>query len=192
MATTSAASSSDDTSQRDSYIPVLSGQPTEYREWKKRINLYHQKMVLAKRKGESILNIASSLTGSAWRLVEYFDASKAKDDIVPSRTCWNCLINTLNMIAAFNSPLTLMVTSTLVKGLDKPCWVLSQNMMSGTGALRNTMWCFLMPSKVGTCWGRRTWPESNSNWSPCGHHSSRRRRRWSKLSTWSGVGSGLP
>ena len=37
-------------------------------------------MVLAKRKGESVLNIVGSLTGSAWRLVEDFDASKAEED----------------------------------------------------------------------------------------------------------------
>ena len=37
-------------------------------------------MVLAKRKGESILNIVGSLSGSAWRLVEDFDVSKAEED----------------------------------------------------------------------------------------------------------------
>ena len=37
-------------------------------------------MVLAKRKGESILNIVGSLTGSAWRLVEDFDVAKAEED----------------------------------------------------------------------------------------------------------------
>ena len=80
MATTSAASSSEGTLQRDSLIPLFSGQPAEYREWRKRITLYHQKMVLAKRKGESILNIVGSLSGSAWRLVEDFDVSKAEED----------------------------------------------------------------------------------------------------------------
>ena len=37
-------------------------------------------MVLAKRKGESILNIVGSLTGFAWRLVEDFDVAKAEDN----------------------------------------------------------------------------------------------------------------
>jgi hypothetical protein len=59
---------------------LFSGQPAEYRDWRKRINLYHQKMVLAKRKGESILNIVGSLTGFAWRLVEDFDVAKAEED----------------------------------------------------------------------------------------------------------------
>ena len=46
----------------------------------KRITLYHQKMVLGKRRGESILNIVGPLTGTAWRLVEDYDVSKAEDE----------------------------------------------------------------------------------------------------------------
>ncbi len=63
---------------RDSYIPLFSGAPSDYREWRKRISLYHQKMVLSKRRGESILNIVGSMSGSAWRLLEDFDVSKAE------------------------------------------------------------------------------------------------------------------
>ena len=37
-------------------------------------------MVLGKRHGESILNIVGSLTGTAWRLVEDYDVSKAEDE----------------------------------------------------------------------------------------------------------------
>ena len=37
-------------------------------------------MVLGKRRGEAILNIIGSLTGTAWRLVEDFDVSKAEDE----------------------------------------------------------------------------------------------------------------
>ena len=37
-------------------------------------------MVLSKRRGESILNIIGSLSGSAWRLVEDFDVSKAEQE----------------------------------------------------------------------------------------------------------------
>ena len=65
---------------RDSYIPLFSGSPTDYKEWRKRISIYHQKMVLSKRRGESILNIIGSLSGSAWRLVEDFDVSKAEQE----------------------------------------------------------------------------------------------------------------
>ena len=67
-------------SARDSYIPLFSGAPSDYKEWRKRISLYHQKMVLAKRRGESILNIVGSMSGSAWRLLEDFDVSKAEQE----------------------------------------------------------------------------------------------------------------
>ena len=81
MATTSATAAGGDTSTgRDSFIPLFTGQPTDYKEWRKRISLYHQKMVLAKRAGESVLNIVGSLTGSAWRLVEDFDIAHAEKE----------------------------------------------------------------------------------------------------------------
>ena len=67
-------------SARDSYIPLFSGAPSDYKEWRKRTSLYHQKMVLAKRRGESILNIVGSMSGSAWRLLEDFDVSKAEQE----------------------------------------------------------------------------------------------------------------
>ena len=44
------------------------------------IQLYYHKMVLGKREGEAILNIVGSLTGTAWRLVEDFDGSKAEEE----------------------------------------------------------------------------------------------------------------
>ena len=66
MTSTSAAPPGDAASTgRDSFIPLFTGQPTDYKEWRERISLYHQKMVLAKRSGESVLNIVGSLTGSA-------------------------------------------------------------------------------------------------------------------------------
>lgn len=80
MSSTAASSAPDGANQRDSWIPVFSGQPSDYKEWRKRITLYHQKMVLGKRRGESILNIVGSLTGTAWRLVEDFDVAKAEDE----------------------------------------------------------------------------------------------------------------
>ena len=82
MTATSASASGGDASStaRDSFIPLFTGQPHDYKEWRKRITLYHQKMVLAKRSGESVLNIVGSLTGSAWRLVEDFDIALAEKD----------------------------------------------------------------------------------------------------------------
>ena len=81
--TTGASSASgpgDSSVARDSFIPLFTGQPDDYREWRKRISLYHQKMVLSKRNGESILNILGSLTGAAWRLVEDFDIALAEKE----------------------------------------------------------------------------------------------------------------
>lgn len=65
---------------KDNFIPTFSGLPQHYREWRKRIALYHSKMKLAKRAGESVLNVVSSLTGAAWRLMEDFDPSNAEKE----------------------------------------------------------------------------------------------------------------
>ena len=78
--TSGAAGTGDPSIARDSFIPLFTGQPDDYREWRKRISLYHQKMVLSKRNGESILNILGSLTGAAWRLVEDFDIALAEKE----------------------------------------------------------------------------------------------------------------
>ena len=78
--TSGAAGTGDPSIARDSFIPLFTGQPDDYCEWRKRISLYHQKMVLSKRNGESILNILGSLTGAAWRLVEDFDIALAEKE----------------------------------------------------------------------------------------------------------------
>lgn len=38
---------------RDNFMPAFSGRPGDYREWRKRINLYNKKMVLLKREKET-------------------------------------------------------------------------------------------------------------------------------------------
>ena len=55
---------------RDSYVPVFSGQPSDYREWRQRIHLYHRKMPITKRGNESVLNIVGSFTGLTWQLFQ--------------------------------------------------------------------------------------------------------------------------
>ena len=57
---------------RDSYVPLFNGQPAEYKEYRKRLSLYHKKMLLSKRGGEAVLNIIGSFTGVVWRLFEDF------------------------------------------------------------------------------------------------------------------------
>ena len=76
----SGSTGGDGANARDSFIPLFSGQPSEYKEWRKRITLYHHKMKLAKRPGESVLNIIGSLTGSAWRLLGDFDIADAEKE----------------------------------------------------------------------------------------------------------------
>ena len=53
-------------------MPLFSGAPSDYREWRKRITLYMTKMKLLKRETEGVLNLISSLSGTAWKVVEAF------------------------------------------------------------------------------------------------------------------------
>ena len=62
----------DSSSTKDNFIPLFSGQPSEYKEWRKRILIYQHKMVLAKRASEGVLNLIGSQTGTAWSLLEDF------------------------------------------------------------------------------------------------------------------------
>ena len=70
----------DNTSTKDSFIPLFSGQPSEYKEWRKRITIYHHKMAISKRSAESILNIIGSMQGTAWRLLEDFPLENVEKD----------------------------------------------------------------------------------------------------------------
>ena len=69
-----------DATTRDSFIPLFSGQPADYKEWRKRIHIYYRKMGLTKRHGEAVLNIIGSLQGSAWRLVEDFNLDECEKE----------------------------------------------------------------------------------------------------------------
>ena len=65
-------------SLKDNFIPLFDGTPSAYREWRKRIMIYARKMQLQKREGEAVLNLLSSLQGSAWRILEDYDLEKAE------------------------------------------------------------------------------------------------------------------
>lgn len=86
--TTSSTSASnlDVVSTKDTYIPLFSGAPQDYKEWRKRINIYYQKMELTNRKAEAVLNLQGSLQGTAWKLVEDFNPDDAGKD-----TAWKYL-----------------------------------------------------------------------------------------------------
>ena len=70
--TGSASTAGDYNTTKDSYIPLFSGAPSDYKEWRKRINIYVMKMRVAKREPEGLLSIIGSLTGTAWKLLENF------------------------------------------------------------------------------------------------------------------------
>ena len=56
---------------KDSYIPLFSNRPQDYREWRQRICLYKKKLDLQKKPKEATLNLLTSLTGVSWRQVEH-------------------------------------------------------------------------------------------------------------------------
>ena len=62
----------DTTSTKDSYIPLFSGAPSDYKEWRKRLTIYVMKMRMAKREAEGLLSVIRSLTGRAWKLLGNF------------------------------------------------------------------------------------------------------------------------
>ena len=81
--TTSAAEGSKDgdyLNLRDSFVPLFSGQPQDYKEYRKRLMLYHHKMKISKRTAESVLNILGSFQGVVWRLFEDFSVEEAEKE----------------------------------------------------------------------------------------------------------------
>ena len=56
---------------KDSYIPLFSNRPQDYKEWRQRICLYKKKLDLQKKPKEATLNLLTSLTGVSWRQVEH-------------------------------------------------------------------------------------------------------------------------
>lgn len=66
---------------KDTYIPIFNNQPSEYREWRKRILLYKKKSDLNKKSKEATINLLTSLSGIAWRQVESLvDKATENDD----------------------------------------------------------------------------------------------------------------
>ena len=70
----------DTTSTKDTFIPLFSGAPQDYKEWRKRIHIYFKKMELTNRKAEAVLNLIGSLQATAWKLVEDFNLDDAGKD----------------------------------------------------------------------------------------------------------------
>lgn len=101
-ASAAASSQPDGANQRDSYIPVFSGQPADYKEWRKRIQLYYRKMVMQKRTGEANLNIIASMQGTAWKLLEDYPL-----DDVEKKDCFDGILKILDKHFEYDSRVQL-------------------------------------------------------------------------------------
>ena len=65
---------------KDTYIPVFSNKPSDYKEWRKRILLYKMKLDISKKSKEACINLMTSLTGLAWRQIEHLVDKAATDE----------------------------------------------------------------------------------------------------------------
>ena len=61
------------TGRADNYVPIFNGKQRDYREFRKRCEIYKRKMELAGRGRETSYNIITMLQGKAWDLVEDLD-----------------------------------------------------------------------------------------------------------------------
>eukprot|EP00435_Cladocopium_sp_Y103_P049166 s1907_g14.t1 len=57
-------------SKAHEYVPEFSNKSSDYKEFKKRVQLYEKKMTLAGRSSETAFNVMAALTGRAWDAVE--------------------------------------------------------------------------------------------------------------------------
>ena len=58
------------TGKADSYVPTFSGKQSDYKEFRRRCDIYAAKMKLAKRDQETVFNIVTLLKGQAWDCLE--------------------------------------------------------------------------------------------------------------------------
>jgi len=66
---------------KDTYIPIFSNRPGDYKEWRKRILMTKKKSDINKKTKEATINLMTSLSGFAWRQIEHpvDKASEAED-----------------------------------------------------------------------------------------------------------------
>ena len=98
----SATPSLDATVTKDTYIPLFSGAPQDFKEWRKRINIYYKKMEITNRKAEAVLNLIGSLQGTAWKLVEDFNLDDAGKD-----NAWKDILKKLDAAFQYDSRVQL-------------------------------------------------------------------------------------
>ena len=68
------------TGKADNYVPVFSNQQREYKEFKKRAEIYRVKMRLAGRQKETVFNLVTMMSGKAWDLVEDLPVAEMDKD----------------------------------------------------------------------------------------------------------------
>ena len=83
--------------QKDNYIPIFSNRPADYREYRARVLLYKSKMKLLKKPKEAVINLLTSLTGAAWKLVE-----RQADQLIESDTGFDDVIAILDQSFKYN------------------------------------------------------------------------------------------
>ena len=67
---------------RDNYIPVFDGQPSSYKEYRKRVALYYKKMSIGNKKSEATINLLTSLAGPVWKQVEHLADTRQLGSVV--------------------------------------------------------------------------------------------------------------
>ena len=83
----SAAADTSNTGRADQYVPVFSGRQAEYREFRRRCDLYEAKMRVAGREKETVFNIVTLLTGRAWDLIEDLSIDDLKKENAYATVC---------------------------------------------------------------------------------------------------------
>ena len=117
---------------KDSYIPLFSGQPSDYKEWRKRLTIYVLKMRMQKREAEGLLNVIGSLSGTAWKLLENFpieeiEKTGALDKILKT------LDKALSMTRRSSFRMTSIATSAAFNvDKDNPSWTTPRSMTTST------------------------------------------------------------
>ena len=81
------ASDSTNTGRADQYVPVFSGRQAEYREFRRRCDLYEAKMRVAGREKETVFNIVTLLSGRAWDLIEDLSIDNLKKENAYATVC---------------------------------------------------------------------------------------------------------
>ena len=65
---------------KDTYIPIFTNKPGDYKEWRQRILLYKRKSDLKKKQKEAAINLMTSLSGIAWKQIEGIAEKAAEAD----------------------------------------------------------------------------------------------------------------